>query len=64
MGAVAAFRELCEWWTQASQDARYELYGLAIQGKAEVPLETLRLAVTVAEIEHGEVEYGQTEVRL
>lgn len=56
VGPVAAFRELCEWWTQAPQEARYELYGRAIQGQAEVPFEVLRVAVSVAEIEHGEVE--------
>lgn len=62
LGHVAAFRSLCEWWTQASQEARYGLYGSALKGDKEAPpLDVLRLAVTVAEIEHGEFE--QAEVR-
>lgn len=65
VGFVASFRRLVEWWTQASQEERYTLYRAAIHGDKEAPpLKILRQAINVAEIAHGEVEYGQTKVRV
>jgi hypothetical protein len=50
---------IARWWTQATQAQRYECYGRAVHGDEEVPpLETLQLAIYLAEIESGEVGEG------
>jgi len=49
--------ELAQWWTQASQEARFEALKKAIHGEGP-PLQTLRLAIIVAEVEAGEVGEG------
>lgn len=59
---MASFERLCQWWTQAPQAERFELLRKSIHGDREAPpLKVLHVAITVSEIEHGEVE--QTEVR-
>jgi hypothetical protein len=53
--SVGALETLARWWTSATQEARYALYARAIQGDREAPrLETLRLAIYLAETEAGE----------
>jgi len=53
--------ELAQWWTQASQEARFELlrrvYGTAPQ-KDDPSQHELRLAIIAAEIEAGETGEG------
>lgn len=50
-------RELAEWWTQASQEARFQILRAAIQENTP-PLKTLHLAIIAAETEAGEVSEG------
>lgn len=59
VGHVESFRRLCEWWTQAPQNERFHCLRRSIHGDPQAPpLKVLNLAITVAEIEHGEVEHG------
>lgn len=48
---------LARWWTSASQEARFGLLKAALE--ANTPsLQTLRIAIILAESEAGEVEEG------
>jgi hypothetical protein len=49
--------QLARWWTSASQEARFGLLRKAVQENTP-PLQTLRLAIILAEIEAGEVGEG------
>lgn len=56
---MARHRRLVRWWCAASQAERFRLYAAAAQGFSEAPpLEELRLAAFVAELEAGEIEEG------
>lgn len=48
---------LARWWTSASEKARYEVLKASINADAP-PLETLRLAIILAETEAGQVAEG------
>lgn len=48
---------LARWWSQASEETRYETLRASING--ETPsLETLRIAIYLAEVEAGQVAEG------
>jgi hypothetical protein len=49
--------ELAQWWTQATQEARFEILRQAT--KENVPsLALLRIAIILAESEAGQIEEG------
>lgn len=48
---------LAQWWTQASQEARYALLEKAAK-ENKPPLAQVRLAAYLAEAEAGEVDQG------
>lgn len=49
---------VARYWTSATQEARLQLLEAAIRGEAKVPLEVVRLAAIIAEIEAGEIDQG------
>ncbi len=49
--------ELASWWTQATQEARFRLLEKACKENSP-PLETLKLAIILSELEAGEVDQG------
>lgn len=50
---------IARWWTSATQEARWALWNKAVHGDPQAPtLETLRVAVILAECEAGEVSEG------
>lgn len=49
--------ELARWWTSATQEARFALLKSSIQAGSP-PLDKLRYAIILAEIEAGEVAEG------
>lgn len=53
----AEVERLARWWTQASEEARYEALRASINGEAP-PLEALRIAIYLAEVEAGQVAEG------
>lgn len=56
---AARIERIARWWNSASQEARYEAWGKAIQGDPGTPpLAELQLAVILAEAEAGQVEEG------
>lgn len=48
---------LARWWTSATQEARFALLTQATR-ENRPPLDTLHLAIVLAETEAGEVEEG------
>jgi len=54
---LARLDALAQWWTQATQEARFELWRKATQENSP-PLAELRLAVILAETEAGQVSEG------
>lgn len=49
--------QLARWWTSAPQEARFGLLRQATtEGKP--PLQTLQIAIYLAEVEAGEVDQG------
>jgi methionine salvage enolase-phosphatase E1 len=59
VGAVAALERLCQWWTQASKEERFQCVKRSIEGEENAPpLKALQLAIYAAEIESGEVDQG------
>lgn len=57
VGVAGDVDGLARWWTSASEKARYEVLKTSINENSP-PLETLRLAIILAEIEAGEVAEG------
>lgn len=53
--AIRSIDELARWWTQASEEARYETLLRATKENSP-PLGALRLAIYLAEAEAGKVE--------
>lgn len=50
---------IAQWWSSATQEARYALLERAFRGEAQAPpLEEVRLAALLAEAEAGEISQG------
>lgn len=59
---VLAINSLAQWWTQASDQARFELLQRVVGSKTpqegDPSFKTLQLAIYLAEAEAGQVEAG------
>lgn len=54
-----ALTRIAQWWTQATNEARFQALQKAIHGDPQAPpLQTLQLAIILAEVEAGEVGEG------
>jgi hypothetical protein len=50
---------IAQWWTQAPQEERFRLFARSIRGEeGSPPLRDLQVAITLAEIEAGEISQG------
>ena len=59
VGHVASIEQLCQWWTQAPKEERFQLVKRSIEGDENAPpLKVLQLAIYLAEVEAGEVGEG------
>lgn len=56
---LGSVEELARWWNAATQEARFALYEKSIKGDQDAPpLQALRIAIYLAEVEAGEVSEG------
>lgn len=54
VGNVASLERLCQWWTQAPQNERFQLVKRSIEGDKDAPpLRVVQLAIYLAEVELG-----------
>lgn len=59
VGHVAALERLCQWWTQAPKEERFQCVKRSIEGDENAPpLKTLQVAIYLAECEAGEIDQG------
>jgi hypothetical protein len=60
LGREHDVRRLAQWWTQATDESRFRLLQRVQQQvtplKGDPPLDTLRLAILIAEAEAGQVD--------
>jgi hypothetical protein len=56
---VGALEHLARWWTSAAKEERFALLRATIHGDENAPpLETLQIAIYLAEVEAGEISEG------
>jgi len=58
VGAVGRIEQLAQWWSQATNEARFELLTKATKENSPAFAE-LRLAIILSELEAGTVSEGQ-----